>query len=369
MSESAAGAVGHRSGILLVDKPRGITSHDVVARTRRLAGTRKVGHAGTLDPMATGLLVLGLNGATRLLTYLVGLDKEYFATIRLGSSTNTDDADGIELSRAPAGSAAAITEAQLAAGIAALSGDISQVPSSVSAIKVDGKRAYTLARAGEAVELDSRSVTVSAFEVLSSRLARDSGDSGDESLGVGDFLDVEVRVECSSGTYIRALARDLGAALGVGGHLIALRRSRIGPFLVADAAELETMDVASSLLDPAAAADLLFPSYRLDAQQAIDLSHGKRIVIEIRNSGGPVAAIEPSGRLAGLLQLLEPLQSPVTADSTGAPAIGQSIQLSREDPGQKQTAQKQAAQNPPGAEPSRWLAKPLVNFPKDEGVE
>jgi tRNA pseudouridine55 synthase len=353
VSEAAAGAVGNRSGILLVDKPQGITSHDVVARTRRLAGTRKVGHAGTLDPMATGLLVLGLNGATRLLTYLVGLDKEYFATIRLGSSTNTDDADGIELTRAPAGSAAAITEAQLAAEIAELSGEISQVPSSVSAIKVGGKRAYTLARAGETVELASRSVTVSAFEVLSSRLA-----------GAADgFLDVEVRVECSSGTYIRALARDLGAALGVGGHLTALRRSRIGPFRVADAAELETMDVTSSLLDPAAAADLLFPSYRLDAQQTVDLSHGKRIVIEAQYGGSPIAAVEPSGRLAGLLQLLGP------ADSTAAPVIGQSDQLGREDPGRKQCEQKRPEQDQPGAEPSRWLAKPLVNFPKDEGAE
>jgi tRNA pseudouridine55 synthase len=370
VKEAAAGAIGHRSGILLVDKPQGITSHDAVARTRRLAGTRKVGHAGTLDPMATGLLVLGLNSATRLLTYMVGLDKEYFATIRLGSSTNTDDADGIELSRAPAGSAAAITEAQLAAGIAALSGEISQVPSSVSAIKVGGKRAYTLARAGETVELASRSVTVSSFEVLSSWLAEDSEgtDSGDESSGVDDFLDVEVRVECSSGTYIRALARDLGAALGVGGHLTALRRSRIGPFRVTDAAELETLDVASSLLDPAAAAGLLFPSYRLDDQQAVDLAHGKRIVIGVRDSGGPIAAVEPSGRLAGLLQLLEP------ADSTAAPAIGQSNQLGREDPGQKQTAQKrtvqkQTEQQRAGTEPSRWLAKPLVNFPKDEGSE
>jgi tRNA pseudouridine55 synthase len=347
VSEAAVGAIGHRSGILLVDKPQGITSHDVVARTRRLAGTRKVGHAGTLDPMATGLLVLGLNSATRLLTYMVGLDKEYFATIRLGASTNTDDADGIELSRAPAGSAAAISEAQLAAGIAALSGEISQVPSSVSAIKVGGKRAYTLARAGETVELASRNVRVSAFEVLSSR--------PDET---GDFLDVDVRVECSSGTYIRALARDLVAALGVGGHLTTLRRSRIGPFRVADAAELETMDVASSLVDPAAAAGLLFPSYRLDGQQAVDLSHGKRIVIEVRDDGGPIAAIEPNGRLAGLLELLGPV------DSTAAPAIGQSNQLGREYPGQNQPEQNQ-----PGAEPSRWLAKPLVNFPKDEGAE
>lgn len=344
MSEAAAGALVHRSGILLVDKPQGITSHDVVARTRRLAGTRKVGHAGTLDPMATGLLLLGLDSATRLLTYMVGLDKEYFATIRLGSSTNTDDADGIESSRAPAGSAASITEARLAAGIAELSGEISQVPSSVSAIKVGGKRAYTLARAGETVELASRSVTISAFEVLASRLAG-SADA--------EYLDVDVRVECSSGTYIRALARDLGAGLGVGGHLTALRRTRIGPFRVTDAAELETMDVASALLDPAAAAVLLFPGYRLDAQQAVDLSHGKRIVVEARGGDNPIAAIEPGGRLAGLLRLLGP------ADSTQAPVIGQSDQLGREDPGRGSSDDGR----------SLWLAKPLVNFPKDEGAE
>jgi tRNA pseudouridine55 synthase len=329
VNEATGGAIGRRSGILLVDKPQGITSHDVVARTRRLAGTRKVGHAGTLDPMATGLLVLGLNGATRLLTYLVGLDKEYFATIRLGASTNTDDADGVETSRAPAGAAAAITEAQLASGIAALSGEISQVPSSVSAIKVGGKRAYTLARAGETVELASRSVTVSAFELIASRQG-------------GDFLDIDVRVECSSGTYIRALARDLGAALGVGGHLTALRRTRIGPFRVADAAELETMNVGRSLLDPAAAAGLLFPSYRLDAQQAVDLSHGKRIEVEVPGGDWPLAAVEPNGRLAGLLELLGPV------DSTGTPPIGQSNQ-----PGPK----------------VRWRAKPLVNFAKDEDAE
>ena len=350
MSGAATGAVGHRSGILLVDKPQGITSHDAVARTRRFAGTRKIGHAGTLDPMATGLLVLGLNSATRLLTYLVGLDKEYFATIRLGSSTNTDDADGIELSRAPEGSAAAITEAQLATGIAALSGEISQVPSSVSAIKIGGKRAYTLARAGDSVELASRRVTVPAFEVLSSRLAGDSSK--------GDFLDVDVRVECSSGTYIRALARDLGAALGVGGHLTALRRSRIGPFRVADAAELETMDVTTALIDPAASAKLLFPAYVLSAQQAVDLSHGKRIVIEARDGGGPIAAIEPSGRLAGLLRLIGPV------DSTEASPIGQSDLLGRNQTGPNQTGPNQS-----GDKPSRWLAKPLVNFPKDEGAE
>ena len=307
---AAAGATGHRSGILLVDKPQGITSHDVVARTRRLAGTRKVGHAGTLDPMATGLLVLGVNSATRLLTYLVGLDKEYFATIRLGASTNTDDAEGTELSHAPEASVAAVTEQQVAAGIARLSGEISQVPSSVSAIKVNGTRAYTLAREGREVELASRTVTVSAFELLDSR--RDGG-----------FLDLDVRVECSSGTYIRALARDLGAMLEVGGHLTALRRSRIGPFGLADAAPLESLDVETALLAPAAAASRLFPSHHLDAQQSVDLGHGKRISIDdpaLASARGPIAAIAPDGRLAGLIDIRD------------------------------------------------GLARPLVNFPKDEGT-
>ncbi|TXN32798.1 tRNA pseudouridine(55) synthase TruB [Lacisediminihabitans profunda] len=282
---SAAG----RSGILLVDKPQGITSHDAVSRTRKRAGTRKVGHAGTLDPMATGLLVLGINSSTRLLTYLVGLDKEYFATIRLGAATSTDDAEGEVTSTAPPGAVAALDGAAIASALEPLTGEISQVPSSVSAIKVDGKRAYTLARAGETVELAARTVTVSALEVLDSRAA-------------GDYLDVDVRVECSSGTYIRAIARDLGAALGVGGHLTALRRTRIGPFSVADAADLETMDVATALLGPADVASRLFDTYPLTESQAIDLGHGKRLVDDEWSGGaGPLAAIAPDGRLVGLI--------------------------------------------------------------------
>src|SRR5665647_2550011 len=205
------------SGLILIDKPQGWTSHDAVARTRRLAGTRKVGHAGTLDPMATGLLILGINSSTRLLTYIVGLDKEYLATIRLGASTTTDDAEGEQLALAPAGAVAALTPEAITAGIAALTGDIMQQPSAVSAIKVDGRRAYARVRAGEEVELPARPVTVSAFDLL----------SADQ---VDGFLDLTVRGECSSGTYIRALARDLGARLGVGGHLTSLRRTRIGPF-------------------------------------------------------------------------------------------------------------------------------------------
>ncbi len=293
-----------RSGILLVDKPAGITSHDVVARTRKRAGTRKVGHAGTLDPMATGLLVLGINNSTRLLTYLVGLDKEYFATIRLGSATTTDDAEGQTLGVAEPGLVAGLDDAAIVAALAPLTGEISQVPSSVSAIRVDGQRAYTLARAGETVELAARRVTVSALEVLGER--RGATDGGEA------FLDLDVRVRCTSGTYIRAIARDLGAALGVGGHLTALRRTMIGPFSVADAAELESLDVAASLLTPAAVASELFPVFALDADQPVDLGHGKRLVAD-RPEGppGPVAAISPDGRLVGLLDFSNGIAKPI----------------------------------------------------------
>jgi tRNA pseudouridine55 synthase len=279
-----------QSGILLVDKPAGLTSHDVVARTRKRAGTRKVGHAGTLDPMATGLLLLGLNSSTRLLTYLVGLDKEYFATVRLGQSTTTDDAEGEALQTATAETMTAIDDAAIRTGLRALSGVISQVPSSVSAIKVDGRRAYTLVRAGETVELAARTVTVSEIELLDSR-------------AVDGFVDLDVRVECSSGTYIRAIARDLGESLGSGGHLTALRRTKIGPFSVSDAAELETLDVAASMLGPAEVASRLFPVYELSVEEAVDLGHGKRLAADRPAEGdGPVAAVAPDGRLVGLVE-------------------------------------------------------------------
>ncbi|MCU1425786.1 MAG: tRNA pseudouridine(55) synthase TruB [Microbacteriaceae bacterium] len=276
------------SGILLVDKPRGLTSHDVVSRTRKLAGTRKIGHAGTLDPMATGLLVLGMNSSTRLLTFLVGLDKEYFATIRLGQSSDTDDAEG---TLGAATDVSALTDDEIQAGVDPLTGVISQIPSSFSAIKVDGKRAYALARAGEEVELRAREVTVSAFEMLATRR-------------VDDRVDVDVRVECSSGTYIRALARDLGAELGVGGHLTALRRTRVGGFSVTDAATLDDLVVDDRLLSPASVASALFPVHTLTAQHVIDLVHGKRILVpELEGSAGPIAALAPDGRLVGLLSV------------------------------------------------------------------
>lgn len=279
------------SGILLVDKPGGWTSHDIVARTRRLAGTRKVGHAGTLDPMATGLLILGLNSSTRLLTYIVGTDKEYLATIRLGSSTTTDDAEGERIEQAPAEAVTAVSEDAIRTGIEGLTGEIEQIPSSVSAIKVDGKRAYARVRAGEEVVLEARPVTVSEFEVLEVR--RES-----------EAIDVDVRVVCSSGTYIRSLARDLGATVGVGGHLTALRRTRVGPFGVEDARPIEGLDVESRLVPAADAASILFERFELTEQQAIDLTHGKRIHVPDRQNGSgvPVAAIAPTGHLVGLIE-------------------------------------------------------------------
>jgi tRNA pseudouridine55 synthase len=282
------------SGILLVDKPEGWTSHDVVARTRRLAGTRKVGHAGTLDPMATGLLVVGLQSSTRLLTYVVGTDKEYLATIRLGASTTTDDAEGEIVSEASGARLDAVEPDAVLAAIGDLTGEIEQVPSSVSAIKVDGKRAYARVRAGEEVVLAARPVTVSTFELLRSDRVLDGGMAG---------IDLAVRVVCSSGTYIRSLARDLGAALGVGGHLTRLRRTRVGPFDVADARPLEDMDVASRIIPPADAASRLFERFDLTEQQALDLGHGKRIHVPDREGGGePVAAIAPTGHLVGLIE-------------------------------------------------------------------
>jgi tRNA pseudouridine55 synthase len=272
------------SGILLVDKPQGITSHDVVARVRKAAGTRKVGHAGTLDPLATGLLVLGLNSSTRLLTFLVGLDKTYEATIRLGVSTTSDDSEGEVTASSDASD---VADAAVDAGIADLTGPISQVPTTVSAIKVGGRRAYDLAREGVEVELKARDVVVSEFVVLDRRDAVSEDDV--------PVRDLDVRVSCSSGTYVRALARDLGAALGVGGHLTALRRTRVGSFDVVDAAVLEGIEV-----EPASS---LFPVWSMTSDEAIDLGHGKRPTIGLADTEGPVAAVTASGDLAGLVSV------------------------------------------------------------------
>lgn len=276
-------------GILLVDKPGGLTSHDVVARTRRALGTRKVGHAGTLDPMATGLLVIGVEGATRLLTYVVGADKTYLATVRLGQATTTDDAEGEITARADARAVDAVTNDRVADGVAALTGEISQVPSSVSAIKVDGRRAYDRVRAGEEVELKARTVTVSRFEVLAAR----RGDG---------ILDLDVVVDCSSGTYIRALARDLGESLGIGGHLTALRRTRIGPFEVTDAVNIDDLDDAQTLT-PAEAASRVLQRLDVSTDDARDLRHGKRLTDRASALVGELAAaVDPDGVLVGIVE-------------------------------------------------------------------
>jgi len=277
------------SGVLLVDKPQGITSHDVVARSRRAFGTRKVGHAGTLDPMATGLLLVGIDGATRLLTYLVGLGKTYEATIRLGESTDSDDADGEITARAGAEALGAADDDRIASGIAALTGDIEQVPSAVSAIKVDGRRAYDRVRAGEQVELKARPVTVSRFELLAVRR-------------LDGAIELDVVVDCSSGTYIRALARDLGAGLGTGGHLTRLRRTRIGEFDVAGAVDTDHLDGAAPL-SPADVAERAVGRIDVTAEQARDLRHGKRLAgLASLLDGANAAAVDPEGALVGIVE-------------------------------------------------------------------
>jgi tRNA pseudouridine55 synthase len=283
-----AGPAAAPSGILVVDKPSGWTSHDVVAKVRRLAGTRKVGHAGTLDPMATGVLVLGLGAGTRLLTYLVGADKTYRATIRLGVSTVTDDAEGDVVATTDA---SAVPPDRLAAAMADLTGPIEQRPSAVSAIKVDGRRAYARVRAGEQVELEARPVTVHRFELLSQRPGEVAG-SG--------VLDLDVEVAVSSGTYVRALARDLGGALGVGGHLTALRRTRVGPFGLDVARPLPELERDFGYEPLAAAARAAFPARELAPAEAQALRYGQ--VLDPTGSGeSPVAAFGPDGDLVALL--------------------------------------------------------------------
>ena len=283
-------------GLVIVDKDGGMTSHDVVARMRRIAGTRKVGHAGTLDPMATGVLVIGVGKATRLLHHLVLTDKAYTATVRLGRATVTDDAEGDVVS---AVSAAGVSEHDVRAAVGPLTGEIMQVPSSVSAIKVDGERAYKRARTGEAVELPARPVTVSRFDVL--RMTRSDT----------DLLDVDVEVECSSGTYVRALARDLGAALGVGGHLTALRRTRVGPFTLDRARTLgqlaELGDPVTLALPDAVRAAL--PVREVSYDEARELSFGR--AIPVAGVTGTYGALTPTGTVIALLAEADGAARPV----------------------------------------------------------
>ena len=305
------------NGIILVDKPQGISSHRAVAIARRRLGTRKVGHAGTLDPMATGLLLLGVGPSTRLLTHLIGADKTYTATMRLGIATDSDDADGKVVSASGVAGAAG-DDHTIEAAVAAQRGAIQQIPSTVSAIKVDGRRAYALARSGETVELAPRAVSVHRFEVLARRpaVARPYGEDV-------PVMDVDVVVECSSGTYVRALARDVGAALGTGAHLTALRRTAVGPFDVVDAVDLddEDVDVHAALRRPADVARTLFPVVALDQAATKDLSDGKRVPVDHPDTDGPVAAISAADdRLVGLVAVRRGMMRVITNFPTGAPA-------------------------------------------------
>jgi tRNA pseudouridine55 synthase len=263
------------SGLVIVDKPAGWTSHDVVARMRRLLGTRKVGHGGTLDPMATGVLIIACGKATRLLRYISAHDKGYEATIRLGVSTITDDAEGEVIASQ---NALHVTDAELANAIAALTGEILQRPSSVSAIKVAGERSYARVRAGEDVQLAARPVMVSRFDVLAARRS-------------GEVIDVDVAVDVSSGTYVRALARDLGEALGVGGHLTALKRTRVGDVTLADAATLDDLEregAANRLIALSEAAARTLPTLTIDTSAATALGYGQRIAAD---GVGPAVAL------------------------------------------------------------------------------
>ena len=273
-TRSASSMEEPQSGLLVVDKDPGMTSHDVVSRVRRLAHTRKVGHAGTLDPMATGVLVLGINRATRLLTWVTGHSKTYEATIRLGVGTTTDDAEG-EITQALG--CADLADEDLEAAIAPLRGDIEQVPSTVSAIKIDGRRAYALVREGVEVEIPARPVHIERLDVVGTPREELIGRDG-RPLTV---TDVDVHVECSSGTYVRALARDIGQALGVGAHLTSLRRSEVGAFTLSDAETLGDLSARVDgggelpLLDLGEAVRAMFPSLVIDEVEAERFSHGQ----------------------------------------------------------------------------------------------
>src|SRR5712691_5890336 len=295
------------SGLVIVAKPAGMTSHDVVARMRKLAGTRRVGHAGTLDPMATGVLIVGIDKATRLLGHLALTEKEYRATIRLGQSTVTDDAEG-DILPPPSGAvvASSISADQLRSELAKLTGEIQQVPPKISAIKVKGQRAYHLTRSGAAPELVARKVTVWRLDLLAVR-------------PVGELLDLDVDITCSSGTYIRAIARDLGAALGTGGHLTALSRTRVGSYRLESARSLEQLAEHFELIPLAEAAAIAFPSLHLSADEARLLAHGVRLPAgvtvaaadhadfvahdsaETTPAGVPMAAFGPDGTLIALV--------------------------------------------------------------------
>ncbi|MER7049666.1 tRNA pseudouridine(55) synthase TruB [Streptomyces jumonjinensis] len=277
-------------GLVIVDKPSGFTSHDVVAKMRGIARTRRVGHAGTLDPMATGVLVLGIERATKLLGHLALTEKEYLGTIRLGQNTVTDDAEGEITSSADA---SGIARDAIDAGVAALTGDIMQVPSKVSAIKIDGKRSYARVRGGEEFEIPARPVTVSSFRLYDVREA-----VAEDGTAV---LDLVVSVVCSSGTYIRALARDLGGGLGVGGHLTALRRTRVGPYGLDAAKTLDQLQEELTVMPVADAANAAFARWEVDERRAKLLLNGVRLDMPSYDRS-PVAVFDPQGRLIALVE-------------------------------------------------------------------
>lgn len=279
-------------GLVIVDKPSGFTSHDVVAKMRGIARTRRVGHAGTLDPMATGVLVLGVERATKLLGHLALTEKEYVGTVRLGQNTVTDDAEGEITSSTDA---SGVTREAVDAGVAELTGDIMQVPSKVSAIKINGVRSYKRARDGEEFDIPARPVTVSSFHVHDMR----EGAAADGT----PVLDLVVSVVCSSGTYIRALARDLGAGLGVGGHLTALRRTRVGPYKLESARTLDQLQEELTVMPIAEAARAAFRHWDLDEKRARLLVNGVRLEMPTEYAGtGPVAVFDPAGRFVALVE-------------------------------------------------------------------
>jgi tRNA pseudouridine55 synthase len=287
VSDSATAA-----GLVVVDKAGGMTSHDVVAKVRRLAGTRKVGHAGTLDPMATGVLVLGVNRATRLLGHLMLTEKAYDATVRLGVATTTDDAEG---EATAAVDASHLDPASVRTAFADQVGDIEQVPTAVSAIKVDGKRAYQRVRDGEQVELKARPVTVHELVVHDLRPE-------------GAVVDVDISLRCSSGTYVRAIARDVGAALGVGGHLTALRRTAVGPYDLGVARTLDELGESFAVLPVAEAARAAFPAVELDEDQASDVRVGRPLDVPL---DALAAVFAPDGEFLALYEPREGRARPV----------------------------------------------------------
>ena len=276
-------------GFVIIDKPAGITSHDVVVRLRRALGTKRIGHAGTLDPMATGVLVLGINNATKFLEYIVQGRKRYQGTIRLGQSTTTDDREGeIISSTAPTG----VSDEQIRTELTRFVGTIMQAPSAVSAIKVDGKRAYERVRSGEEIELPEREITIHSIDILT--------------INRGQFIDIEIDVACSAGTYIRAIARDLGRRLGVGGHLTALRRSEVAPFTIADCTDLDQ----PSIIPLAEGLDAVMKSRVVTPEEIVELRFGRAInASEFPEAG---IALSAEGEVIAIIENREQRARPIT---------------------------------------------------------